>query len=224
MKIRWPIVCGLYGALTFSALGSGVEADVPFAFRVGERNLPAGNYSFVFNEQDNSVRVSGGGTEVNLPVRTRLHGPTGSMDFEGTLVFDRKDDVRALAEVWIPREDGLQVGSLPGAHIHSMVHIVQRPTEKLAGSKIFQQTCQVCHGPEGKGNPAADEFFHVKLPRLNTAYVQDKTDDDLREIITHGFGRMDPVRLQESSGVRHTLPASAIDPLIAYLRTLGRAP
>ena len=224
MKIRWPLLCGVLGALTLSALGEGVEADVPFAFRIGERNLPAGNYSFVYKEQDNAVLVRGAGTEVNLPIKTRLRGPSGTLNFEGTLVFDRKDEIRLLSEVWIPEKDGLQVGALPDAQNHTVVHIVQRPTEMLAGPKIFSQTCQVCHGPEGKGNPAADEFFHKQLPRLNSAYVQDKSDDDLREIITHGTGRMDPVRLQEPSGVRHTLPAAAIDPLIAYVRTLGRAP
>lgn len=224
MKIRWPLICGFYGALTLSALGVGVEADVPFAFRIGERNLPAGNYSFVWKEQEKAVLVRGGGAEVNVPVKTRLRGPTGSLDFDGTLVFDRKDETRLLSEVWIPQADGFQVGSLPDAQIHTVVHIVQRPTETLAGPKIFQQTCQVCHGPEGKGNPAADEFFHGKLPRLNSTYVQDKSDDDLREIITHGMGRMDPVRLQETSGIRHALPAHAVDPLIAYVRTLGRTP
>ncbi len=224
MKIRWPLMCGVFGALTLSALGSGVDADVPFAFRIGERSMPAGKYSFVYKEQENAVLVRGGGAEVNLPVRTRLHGPSGALNLEGTLVFDRKDAVRLLAEVWMPREDGFQVGSLPDAQNHTVVQIVDRPTEVSAGPKIFQQTCQVCHGPEGKGNPAADEFFHKQLPRLNSAYVQDKSDGDLREIITQGTGRMDPVRLQESSGVRHTLPASAIDPVIAYVRTLGRAP
>ena len=224
MKIKWPLICGIYGALTLSALGTGVDADVPFSFRIGERNLPAGKYSFAYNELENAVQVRGGGTEVNLPVKTRLHGPTATMDFEGTLVFDRKDEVRLLSEVWLPQKDGFQVGSLPDAHTHMVLNIVQRPTEALSGPKIFQQTCQVCHGPDGKGNPTADEFFHYKLPRLNSTYVQGKSDDELRQIISHGKGRMDPVRLQENTGVRHSLPSYAVDPLIAYVRTLGTAP
>jgi Cytochrome C oxidase, cbb3-type, subunit III len=221
MKIRWTIICGIYSALTLSALGSGIDADVPFAFRVGVRDLPAGKYSFAYNDLENTVQVRGGGTDINVPVKTRLRGPTGTLDFEGTLVFDRKDEVRLLSEVWLPQKDGFQVGALPDSHTHVVLNVVQRPTETLSGPKIFQQTCQVCHGPDGKGNPAADEFFHYKLPRLNSAYVQGKSDAELREIISHGKGRMDPVRLQETTGIRHSLPSYAVDPLIAYVRTLA---
>ena len=223
-KIRLPLIFRHFGALTLSALGSGVEADVPFAFRIGDRDLPAGNYSFVYKEQENAVVVRGGKAEVSLPVKTRLHGPSGALDLEGTRVFDRKGEIRLLSEVRMPREDGLQVGALPDAQAHTIVQIAQRSADMASGSKIFQQTCQVCHGPEGKCDPAADQFFHKQLPRLNSAYVQDKSDDDLRETISQGTGRMDPVRLQEPSGVRHKLPASAIDPAIACVRTLGRAP
>jgi len=224
MKIGWQLLCGIYGALTLSALGTGVDANVPFAFKVGDRDLPAGSYTFLYDGHENAMRIHGGTGDVSVPVKTRLRGPSGAMDFEGTLVFDRKDEVRVLSEVWISQDDGYKVGSLPDAHTHMVVHIVQQPTETLSGPKIFQQTCQVCHGADGKGNPTADDFFHYKLPRLNSAYVQGKTDDELREIITHGTGRMDPVRLQENSGMRHSLPPYAVGPVIAYVRTLASTP
>jgi mono/diheme cytochrome c family protein len=86
----------------------------------------------------------------------------------------------------------------------------------MAGS-----TCQVCHGANGAGNRAADGFFEVKVPRLNSAYVQAKSDADLRKIILEGSRRMDPVRFQESDGARHGLPAYAVDPVIAFVRSLG---
>jgi Cytochrome C oxidase, cbb3-type, subunit III len=224
MKMKLPLVCGIFSALTLSALGTGVDADIPFAFRAGTRDLPAGNYSFVFDAHENAMKVHGGGTEVSVPVMTRLQGTAGKMDFEGTLVFDRKDTTHLLSEVWVSQDDGYKVGSLPNVQAHMVVHIVQRPTETLSGPKIFEQTCQVCHGPDGKGNLAADEFFHFKLPRLNSPYVQGKTDEELREVITHGTGRMDPVRLQENSGMRHSLPPYAVGPLIAYVRTLADKP
>jgi len=224
MKIRSSLIGGLCGALTLSALGSGIEADIPFAFRAGDRELPAGNYSFITAARTDAVVVRGGGTEINLPARTRLRGPTGTLDFEGTLAFDRKGETRVLSEIWIPTEDGYQVGVLDGAQAHVLVHVVQRPTETLSGQKIFQQTCQVCHGPGGQGNATADKFFDRKLPRLNSTYVQGKSDDELRDIIAHGRRAMDPVRIQEPNGARHSMPAYAVDPLVAYVRTLASTP
>lgn len=208
-------------ALTLSALASGIEADIPFAFRAGDRELPAGNYSFVVNGSANSVTLRGGGGEIRLPVKTKLNGPAGALDFEGTVAFHRKDEVRVLSEVWIPAEGGLQVGALEGAQAHVVVNVVNRATKDMSPQQIFAHTCQVCHGAEGRGNPAADKFFNKTLPRLNTALIQAKTDAELRQIITRGSGAMDPVRLQSSDGVRHTLPASAVDPVISYLRTLA---
>lgn len=209
-------------ALTLSALAAGIEADIPFPFRAGNRELPSGNYSFVVNDSADAVILrGGGGGDIRLPVKTRLNGPASTLDFEGTLAFDRKGEIRALSEVWIPAAGGLQVGVLEGAQAHVVVNVVNRATKDMSPQQIFAQTCQVCHGAEGRGNPAADKFFSKMLPRLNSPAIQAKTDDELRQIITRGTGAMDPVRLQSADGVRHTLPASAVDPVISYLRTLA---
>ena len=224
MKIRNAVIVGLCSALTLSALGSGIEASIPFAFRAGDRELPAGEYSFACTERPDAVVIKGAGKEVRVPIKTRLRGPTGTLDFEGTLAFDRKGEVRTLSEVWIPNEEGVQVGAVEGAHAHLIVHVVPRPDEKMSGQKVFQQTCQVCHGANGQGNEKADKFFGRALPHLNSAEIQAKSDDELREIITHGRRAMDPVRLQEPNGARHSLPTYAVDPLIAYVRTLAHTP
>jgi len=208
-------------ALTLSALAAGIEADIPFAFRVGDRELPAGNYSFIVNDRADTVVLRGGDKELRLPVRTRLHGPAGTLDFEGTLAFDRKAQLRVLSEIWIPSQEGLQVGALDGAEAHVVVNVVTRVTKSMSPNQIFSQTCQVCHGAEGRGNADADNFFKKKLARLNSAAIQAKTDDELRLIITRGSGAMDPVRLQSADGIRHALPAEAIEPVIAFLRTLA---
>ena len=121
--------------------------------------MPAGEYSFACTERPDAVVIKGAGKEVRVPIKTRLRGPTGTLDFEGTLAFDRKGEVRTLSEVWIPNEEGVQVGSVEGAHAHLIVHVVPRPDEKMSGQKVFQQTCQVCHGANGQGNEKADKFF-----------------------------------------------------------------
>ena len=161
-----------------------------------------------------------------------MGGPAATRNFEATLVFDQgtsptslfadKDSVATLSEVWIHGEDGYQVGSVRGeVRTHKVMVGVPEPTATLTGQQIFERTCQVCHGANGAGNRAADEFFKFKLPRLNSAYVQEKSDDELRKIVLEGRRRMDPVRFQEADGARHGLPASAIDPVIAYVRSLA---
>lgn len=229
MTIRRYLLIGLYGALTMSAFGKGYEMSISFPFRAGQQELPSGRYSFVCDNATNTVTIKGAAATVSITADTRLRGPTASLNFEGTLVFDEgtsvfgeKDNLPTLSEVWVLGEDGYQVGSVRGrSHTHKVVVGVQKPTEMLSGKEIFERTCQVCHGANGAGNRAADEFFELKLPRLNSAYVQAKSDAELHKIISEGTRRMDPVRFQEADGARHGLPAYAIDPVIAYVRSLG---
>ncbi len=229
MTIRRYLLIGLYSALTMSAFGKGYEMSISFPFRAGQQELPSGRYSFVCDNATNTVTIKGAAATVSITADTRLRGPTASLNFEGTLVFDEgtsvfgeKDNLPTLSEVWVLGEDGYQVGSVRGrSHTHKVVVGVQKPTEMLSGKEIFERTCQVCHGANGAGNRAADEFFELKLPRLNSAYVQAKSDAELHKIISEGTRRMDPVRFQEADGARHGLPAYAIDPVIAFVRSLG---
>ena len=229
MTIRRCLLIGLYGALTLSAFGSGYEMSISFPFRAGQRELPSGRYTFVCDNATNTVTIKGDAATISITADTRLHGPTATPNFEGTLVFDKgtsvfgeKDEIPTLSEVWILGEDGYQVGSVRGrVHTHLVVAGVQKPTAMLSGKEVFERTCQVCHGANGAGNRAADKFFELKLPRLNSAYVQAKSDAELHKIISEGTRRMDPVRFQEADGARHGLPAYAIDPVIAYVRSLG---
>ena len=88
-----------------------------------------------------------------------------------------------------------------------------------SGKEIFAGTCARCHGPEGKGNEAADKFFNLTIPRLVSQTVQSKSDSELKEIISQGRRSMDPVRISQA-GVRHLLQPESVDAVIAYVRTL----
>lgn len=208
-------------ASTLVAASTGFEANIPFAFRAGDRELPSGTYTFLPSDTD--VRIRGAASEVRLRVKNRLRGPATKPAFEGMLGFDRKDNLRVLSEIWVPEAGGWVVGGLQGAQAHVQVPVLAKPPESLSGKKLFTQTCQVCHGRDGRGEPKADAFYGRTLPRLDSAYVQAKSDDELREIITIGRKAMDPVRMQDEEGARHALPPYAVAPLIAYVRTLGRA-
>jgi mono/diheme cytochrome c family protein len=92
---------------------------------------------------------------------------------------------------------------------------------ELPGKAIFQRTCKNCHGPEGKGNPTVDSFWKLKIPRLNSKYVQQKSDAELKKIITGGIRKMEPVRLDAPTAPhRPKLNPEQVDDVIAYVRTL----
>jgi mono/diheme cytochrome c family protein len=92
------------------------------------------------------------------------------------------------------------------------------------GKAVFDDTCKYCHGAEGKSNPTVESFYKVKIPSLASAYVKSKTDGELREIVTGGKGKMEPV----TAGFRPTAPHSKgkkltdeqVTDVIAYIRTL----
>lgn len=94
------------------------------------------------------------------------------------------------------------------------------PAEQ-SGKAIFDGTCKNCHGPEGKGDAMADKFYQVQIPRLNSAYVQDKSDDELKEIITKGRRKMEPVKAGQPSA-QHRLEPESVDAVIGYVRTLKK--
>jgi len=89
------------------------------------------------------------------------------------------------------------------------------------GKEVYSKTCKRCHGPEGKGYLIADKFFQTTIPRLSSAYVQSKPDEELREVITKGRRQMDPVRMGQPQA-RHDLDAGEVDDVIAYVRTLKK--
>lgn len=96
---------------------------------------------------------------------------------------------------------------------------VSSPPDEYPGRFTYNHTCKNCHGPEGKGDPIADKFYRVTIPRLNSKYVQSKSDDELRAIITKGRRKMKPVEIGTPVAT-HKLDANLIPDVIAYVRSL----
>jgi mono/diheme cytochrome c family protein len=93
--------------------------------------------------------------------------------------------------------------------------------EELPGKSIYERTCRNCHGVEGKGNPTVDSFWKLKIPRLNSKFVQQKSDAELRKIITGGIRKMEPVRMDAPTAPhRVKLTPEQVEQTIAYVRTL----
>jgi hypothetical protein len=199
-----------------------VRVEIPYAFTVGSKALPAGTYTFSLAVDSPAwveVKVDAA-TAARARIVTRLGGPTEFQD--GSLVFDKSDGTRVLSEVWIPGVDGILVHATPKGHSHDILMTSGLGSNlNLSGKAAFDRTCRKCHGPEGAGEERADKFFNTAIPRLGSADVQSKSEAELKEIITAGKRGMPPVEIDEA-GFRHRLPPELVDSVIAYVRTLKR--
>lgn len=84
------------------------------------------------------------------------------------------------------------------------------PADAEAGKTVFTNRCQMCHGADGKGNPAMAKILKVEFPQMDSEYIQEKKDEEIKEIVTKGKGKMAPVQ---------GLSDSDLENVIAYLRT-----
>ena len=219
MSIRRIVTVGFCTMLALAlARGQALEVAVPFAFKAGLMVLPAGSYVFSSNEDGRELAIKGASTEeLHVRILSRLVGPSPAED--GTLVFAKIEGSHVLAEVWINGWNGFQVAGTPRTNVPAAVHMVSSASAERSGKEIYDQTCRRCHGPEGKGNPDADKFFKKTIPRLESGYVQSKSDAELKKIITYGRKEMDPVRIGEAE-MRHFLEPESMNAVIGYIRTL----
>jgi len=89
------------------------------------------------------------------------------------------------------------------------------------GKALFNNSCITCHGAAGEGNPVMDRFYKIRIPRLNAAYAQGKSDDELKNVILNGKRRM-PEAMNGLPETQHRskITAEQVPDLIAYVRTL----
>jgi mono/diheme cytochrome c family protein len=80
------------------------------------------------------------------------------------------------------------------------------------GADLFKSKCAMCHGPDGAGKTMIGE--KLKIPDLQSADVQKKTDADLKAIIAKGKDKMPAYDAK--------LSKEQIDKLVAYIRELAK--
>jgi mono/diheme cytochrome c family protein len=90
-----------------------------------------------------------------------------------------------------------------------------------AGKALYNKSCIQCHGAVGEGRAVMDTFYKIRIPRLNSEYVQKKSDEEIKHVILNGKRKM-PAAM---AGLPETQHRSKITPeqvpdLIAYVRTL----
>ena len=201
-------------------LGQGTKVKVPFPFTIptSKTTLPAGWYGISSNSDFLLVESKSGQKLAHLII-TRLTGPNSFLQ-AGALVFDSTGGKKILSEVWLPGQTGILLHAIPKGDNRDVVSFSSLSmNSSTPGKTAFELTCARCHGQGGRGNPEADHYFGLTIPRLNSPMVQSKSDVELRSIITAGTEKMPPVEVEES-GFRHRLPPQDVDAVVAYLRTL----
>lgn len=201
--------------------GENITFNIPYGFTAGSKALPAGRYTFSISRQLSRLTVASDQTgSTGVSILSWMVGPNELFQ-GGYLVFDNATNGHlVLSEVWLTGTDGALVHSIPGGHDRLGISGTSLDMSRTySGKTAYSLTCARCHGENGKGNPEADKFFGVKIPRLTSAEVQGKSDAQLKLIISQGTSVMPPVEIDES-GFRHRLPPQDVDAVVAYLRTL----
>lgn len=198
---------------------AAMRFKIPYGFSVGPKAMPEGTYIFKLKERTLTVQSADGSATAMANVIAPLNGP-GELIRDGSLVFDKSDAGLILSEVWMPGINGVYVHAIAKGHDRAILTgTTLSPDRSYPGKAVYNLTCAKCHGAKGEGVPAAEKFFNMSIPRLNSADVQSKTDAELKELITHGSDMMPPVEVDEA-GFRHRLPQQDVDAVIAYVRKL----
>jgi len=87
-----------------------------------------------------------------------------------------------------------------------------------AGKELYVKNCQKCHAPDGAGVPKMYKLVKAPVVHLGSKEAQDKSDDFIRESMTKGFKKMEPIRDPRP------LNAEEIENILAFTRTLKQQP
>jgi hypothetical protein len=97
--IALVVLAGAFTAGTLQAQSHEVRADVPFDFAVGNKQLPAGNYTF-FSEPNNTLVISNNDYKVTILSKTEDRGHISG--YVSHLVFNKYGDHYFLREITCP--------------------------------------------------------------------------------------------------------------------------
>ena len=93
--------------------------------------------------------------------------------------------------------------------------IVALAADAKAGQAAYDKSCKSCHGADGTANPNIAKMMKVEMLALGSAQVQALSDDELKQVITNGKGKMPKV-------ASVTGKIGVVDDVVAYVRTLKK--
>jgi mono/diheme cytochrome c family protein len=82
-----------------------------------------------------------------------------------------------------------------------------------AGQAAYDKACKTCHGPDGAPNASIAKMMKVSIKDLKSAEVQAMSNEDLKETITKGKGKMKPVK---------SVSGADLDNVVAYVHSLRK--
>jgi Cytochrome c553 len=97
--------------------------------------------------------------------------------------------------------------------VTAWVGIAAAAGDAVAGKAVFDKSCKTCHGATGVANPNIAKMMKVDIKDLGSPEIQKMSDEDVKETITKGKGKMKPVK---------TVAGKDLDNIVAYVRTLKK--
>ena len=92
-----------------------------------------------------------------------------------------------------------------------LVGLVSAAKADNTAEATYKSKCQMCHGPDGKGETPTGKAMKVK--DFGSEEVQKATDADLAATITSGKGKMPAYK---------SLTPDQVKDLVTYIRSLGK--
>lgn len=104
-----------------------------------------------------------------------------------------------------------------GLIIFSLLVIFFVPAYAQDGKELYEKSCKMCHGIDGKGNAKLAQGMKIKpeLLDLTKQETKNKKDEILKEIVSDGIGKM--------KGFKDKLKTDDTSLIVAHVRTLQEA-
>ena len=114
---------------------------------------------------------------------------------------------------WRTRDANHTYNTTDNADFHLYVRSGGVGRDAAAGRAVYARACKTCHGADGTANPALAKMMKVDIADLKSAAVQAMTNDQLKQVITDGKGKMRPIT---------SVTGAALDDVAAYIHTLKK--
>lgn len=126
------------GAAAHAQSDEALSVKIPFAFKIGEKSMPAGAYEIELSRVTKEVvfRPNGAKKEPEQMTQGKILTRLGSVGPGQALIFDQRSDGNLLSEVWLKRDGFLIQGDFGDIdHQHRLVKAASKPVAPASVKK-----------------------------------------------------------------------------------------